>query len=91
MTKKRFITHRKLSKKLYKPQQIEQWCHLWNASEVLLAQNFDGDSVKDGRKVQVKSTQKFVHKLNKQQTEWWRHLPNLAELFFLKDFYDVLE
>jgi len=39
-----------MSKKLYK-QHMEWWCHLENLLELLLAKNFDGDNVEEGREL----------------------------------------
>jgi len=42
-------------------------------------------ALKNDENFEEKNAQKFIHKLNKQQTERWRHLANLAELFLWKD------
>jgi len=33
-----------------------------------------------------KNAQKFIHELNKQQIELWRHPANLSELFLAENF-----
>jgi len=34
-------------------------------------------------KIGGKNREKYIHKLNKQQSERWRHLTNRFELFFI--------
>jgi len=53
-------------------------------NENCFSQNFWSDNVEEWRKFWKKNAQKCVHKLNKQRTEWWRHLSNVSELFIAK-------
>jgi len=48
----------------------------------ILAKKFQSHNAEEWRKFQEKNANKCVYKLNKQQTEQWRHLGNLAQLFF---------
>jgi len=43
---------------------------------------------KKGQKLVGKTQKKFLHKLNKQQTELWRQVTNLYANTFLKESFD---
>jgi len=38
-------------------------------------------TLKKEEKIGGKNSEKYIHKLNKQQREWWRHLANWFKLF----------
>jgi len=50
-------------------------------------EKMDRDDIEEGQKIRWENPQKFMHKLNKQQTERWRHLANLSKLFLPKSFH----
>jgi len=42
-------------------------------------------TLKKGQKLVGEMQKKFLHKLNKQQTELWHHLANFSQLFYLQN------
>jgi len=59
---------------------------LANLVELFVFNNFQMGVVKEQQQIWTKNAQKFIHKLNQQETEWWNHLANLTKLMLAKDF-----